>query len=160
MFTNRLNLINIFIILMLGIAVLLNAIGAQFFAEVFRTMNYYGPSDTTAMMDREEFFLGVGFLTFGLFILMLSIGMIMRWRWSRVAFQVVFLLAGIVWAVFTAYLGAEINFRREGFILAGVGAIGLSLCLFGFLFLGNEQVRQHFSGVESPDPGPWEVLDR
>ena len=51
MFTNRLNLINIFIILMLGIAVSLNAIGAQFFAEVFRTMNHYGPSDTTAMLS-------------------------------------------------------------------------------------------------------------
>ncbi len=159
MFTNRLNLVNLFAILMLSIALFLIAIGAQFFNELFRDIYSFESGDTN-LLDHEEFVPGLGFLLSGLLILLLSLGLILRWKWVRVVFQMVLLLAMLGWAGFMFLLGKELNLEREGFLLIGMSVIGLGTFLFGLLFLGNEQVKSHLGGEEASGPGIWDALDK
>lgn len=147
MFYNQVSLITLFALFGIGASLLLLGIGAQFMVDI---QGYYDRSD-------GELLAGVIFSFVGAVTLLLSIALIMRMHWARIALQILLIIAGFGWIIFLYFIST--NSQQAWFALSGMAAVGLAGVIFGLLFLGNHQVLNEFEEISIDRIGSKDILD-
>lgn len=145
---NRIGLHILFALLGLGASLLFLGLGGQFIMHSYE--NYYQPSD--------DLIVGGVFSGLGLICLIFSIALMQRLNWARIAFQVLLLLGGIAWLIFMAFLAQDSP--RTWAIVAGMGAAGIMIVVFGVLFLENIHFIEDLQQEQNEDKEHLDILDR
>ena len=149
MLSNKFNLITVFGILILGIGLLCLGVAGQFFQEYYRN-SFGGESD-------EETLARIAFLTFGIIVVILSIALMLRFRWARIGLTILFWLGMISWTLLLGFTLLEDRNAWPFFI--GLSGLVYTQMIFGILFLGNKYVVMHFEDKHHQNEEHPEVLD-
>lgn len=141
---------NLFSIVGLGVSLLLLGFGGQFILD----MNRYGSYQDQPFQKLIALGLCIG----GALCLLLSIALILRMKWARVGFQVVLTLAGIAWMIFMLFLFKD---SSDGLpIILGLTAFGITVALFGILFLESPYFLHDLQQDQTTDKERQDILDQ
>ena len=145
MFQNKFNLLSIFGFFMLCISLFALAIAWQIY------------QDSYSYESERDYWVVVGFLSFGIIWLISSICLILKQPWVRVLFTIVFILGILVWAGLMLFTMSH----RERFMPATLGASTLIFgsLIFGILFLNNRYVVEHFGEEYQIKENRDDILD-
>ena len=130
MFQNQFNLLSLFGFLMLCVSLFALAVAWQFYQEM---REYESVADYWGR---------VGFLSFGIVWLILSVFLVLKQVWVRVVFIIVFALCILIW---TAILFFALS-RQDRImpVMIGISTLIYGAMTFGILFLNNKFVISHF----------------
>lgn len=147
---NRIGLHILFALLGLGASFLFLGLGGQFIIEVYRYDHY---------SHNNELVSGTVFSVISVVCLIFSIALIRRLSWARIAFQVLLLLGGIAWLIFMTFL-AQGQGTGAWAIVAGMGAAGIMIVVFGVLFLENAHFIEDLEQDQNEDKDHLDILDQ
>ena len=149
MFQNKINLLTLFGLLMLCVALFALAVSWQFYQELNNAYDHYEST--------SDYWGRIGFLSFGVIWLVISIALILRQNWVRVTFISLFFIGILSW---TAFLFFTLS-GRERFMpfMLGLSTLVYGAMTFGILFLNNKFVLQHFDEQHQLQEEREDILD-
>lgn len=146
----QIGLHNLFAIIGLGVSLLLLGLGGQF---ILDTNHYESYSD-----DPLQHWMTIICCSVGVLCLFLSIALMMRAKWARLAFQVVLILGGIAWLIFMLFL---ITDSKDAWaIILGMTAFGVTVSLSGVLLLESPHFQQDLQQRGGHEKERWDILDQ
>jgi len=153
MFGNRLNLIQIFGIMMLGISLSLLIMAWGMHGEAYR-YDYH--------IDEGSLWARNSFITGSLLIMAPAFGLFARKKWAVVFFIVLFWIAIIAWA---GIFMLAINNRYRGsteetIVLAGFSILIVAALLAGILYLDNVHVLEAVDDKAAKNDTLPDILDQ
>ncbi len=159
MMRNRLTLIQLFSILMMGVSLSLLVFALFFQQESTRNVLYSG----AGAVDREAIMFRNFCIIASLIVLVPALALLIRQKWAVVFFTVLFWLIGITW---TGLLAIIVSNRQDLFdaayiaLLAGFSVLVYSCTIAGVLYLDNAWVLESFPGNAEEKEGLPDVLDQ
>ncbi|MDZ4679519.1 MAG: hypothetical protein SH848_00220 [Saprospiraceae bacterium] len=153
MFRHRLNLIQIFGIMTLGIALSLLLVAWALNGEAYRSED---------RIDRDSLWGRNGFIIISLLLAVPAVGLLIRKKWAVTFLIVLFWVA--IFGCIGLFVLAFFNTSRtdvEGIaLLAGFFILILAFFLAGILYLNNAWVLESFPGNGGEKEGLADVLDQ
>jgi len=159
MIRNRLTLIQLFSILMMGISLSLLVFALFFHQEATMSQLYSGSN----AVDRETMMFRNFCIVVSLIVLVPALALLTRQKWAVVVFTILFWLIGITW---TGLLAVIVSSREDLFdaayiaLLSGFSVLIYSCTIAGVLYLDNAWVLEPFTGNGREKEGLPDVLDQ
>lgn len=145
---NQFNILTLFGILMLGVSLAMLGFAGQFYAERY---------DVLYPERQAEYWARIGFFIAGIAMTILSVGLLLRYKWSRIGLIAAHVTGLIVWTVFL--ISIMKSAPSPWFAIGGLSAFVYCFLIFGLFFLNNKYVLEHFEDHHYKNEDHPEILD-
>jgi presenilin-like A22 family membrane protease len=154
MLRNQINPAVLFGLLLMGLALFLLSIGAQFWTEHLKSSRY----NNSTWESNPDYYARIFFTLFGFVMVIVSLAFTLRATWARYFLLVLFYTAGLAYTVFLLYIWLD-GIREIVWILVGLSAMVYGILLFCILFLSNEWVLRHWEKDYVGEERQRDILD-